>query len=234
MLKLYYAPGACSQAPHIILHETGLAHTVERVDLRAKRTENDRDYLEVNPKGAVPAIELENGEVLTENAVVLQFLGDRSGLGQVLPAMGDFRRYRVLEWVNYITTELHKSFGPLFGPDTPAEMKDYLKATIAKKFDHVEKELGDKPFQLGDHLTLPDASRFLGDVDRSEAQFGGGADRVAGEDVLLVPFRGVGRDRVGGELLRHFLDLALIVGQVELLHGGALASSPPQSRGVPR
>ena len=161
MLKLYYAPGACSQAPHIILHETGLAHEVERVDLRAKRTEGGRDYKEVNPKGAVPAIELENGEVLTENAVVLQFLGDRSGLGQVLPPMGDFRRYRVLEWVNYITTELHKSFGPLFGPDTPAEMKDYLKTTIAKKFDHVEKELGDKPFLLGDHLTLPDAYLFV-------------------------------------------------------------------------
>ena len=161
MLKLYYAPGACSQAPHIILHETGLAHEVERVDLRAKRTEGGRDYKEVNPKGAVPAIELENGEVLTENAVVLQFLGDRSGLGQVLPPMGDFRRYRVLEWVNYITTELHKSFGPLFGPDTPVEMKDYLKKAIAKKFDHVEKELGDKDFLLGDHLTLPDAYLFV-------------------------------------------------------------------------
>jgi glutathione S-transferase len=161
MLKLYYSPGACSQAPHIILHETGLAHTVERVDLRAKRTESGRDYHEVNRKGAVPALELENGEVLTENAVVLQFLGDRSGLGQVLPAMGDFRRYRVLEWVNYITTELHKSFGPLFAPDAPAEMKDYLNKAIAKKFDHVEKELGDKDFLLGDHLTLPDAYLFV-------------------------------------------------------------------------
>ena len=161
MVKLYYAPGACSQAPHIILHETGLAHTAERVDLREKRTESGRDYLEINPKGAVPAIELENGEVLTENAVVLQFLGDRSGLGQVLPPMGDFRRYRVLEWVNYITTELHKSFGPLFGHDTPPEMKDHLKKGIAKKFDHVEKELGDKPFLVGDHLTLPDAYLFV-------------------------------------------------------------------------
>ena len=161
MIKLYYAPGACSQAPHIILHETGLAHEVERVDLRAKLTEGGRDYREINRKGAVPAIELENGEVLTENAVVLQFLGDRSGLGQVLPPMGDFRRYRVLEWVNYITTELHKSFGPLFGPDTPAEMKDHLKKKIGEKFDHVEKELGDKDFLLGDHLTLPDAYLFV-------------------------------------------------------------------------
>ncbi len=161
MLKLYYAPGACSQAPHIILHEIGLAHETERVDLREKRTARGRDYREINPKGAVPAIELENGEVLTENAVVLQFLGDRSGLEQVLPPMGDFRRYRVLEWVNYITTELHKSFGPLFGRDTPPEMKEHLKKTIASKFDHVEKTLGDKDFLLGDHLTLPDAYLFV-------------------------------------------------------------------------
>lgn len=161
MLKLYYSPGACSQAPHIILHETGLAHETERVDLKTKRTESGRDYREINPKGAVPALELQNGEVLTENAVVLQFLGDRSGLGQVLPPMGDFRRYRVLEWVNYITTELHKSFGPLFNPKAPPEMKDYFKKAIGEKFDHVEKELGDKPYLLGDQLTLPDAYLFV-------------------------------------------------------------------------
>ena len=161
MLKLYYSPGACSQAPHIILHETGLAHETERVDLKEKRTESGRDYRAINPKGAVPALELQNGEVLTENAVVLQFLGDRSGLGQVLPPMGDFRRYRVLEWVNYITTELHKSFSPLFGSDTPPEMKEHLKKKIGEKFDHVEKELGDKDFLLGDDLTIPDAYLFV-------------------------------------------------------------------------
>ena len=160
-MKLYYSPGACSQAAHIVLHETGFSHDSVSVDLRAKTLEDGSDYLRINPKGAVPALELENGEVLTENAVVLQFLGDRSGLGQVLPPMGDFRRYRVLEWVNYITTELHKSFGPLFGPDTPAEMKAHLKKTIAQKFDHVEKAIGDEPFLLGDHLTLPDAYLFV-------------------------------------------------------------------------
>ena len=99
-MKLYYSPGACSQAPHILLHELGLTHDSERVDLRAKRTESGRDYREINPKGAVPALELANGEVLTENAVVLQFLGDRSGLEQVLPPMGDFRRYRTYDFVS--------------------------------------------------------------------------------------------------------------------------------------
>ena len=161
MLKLYYAPGACSQAPHIILHETGLAHDAELVDLRGKRTESGRDYHEVNPKGAVPALELENGEVLTENAVVLQFLGDRSGLGQVLPPMGDFRRYRVLEWVNYITTELHKSFGPLFKADASDETKAMFRKLIGERFDHVEKALGDGPFLCGDTLTLADPYLFV-------------------------------------------------------------------------
>ena len=111
MLTLYYSPGACSQAPHILMHEIGLEHDSKRVDLRSKRLEDDSDYLEVNPKGAVPALELESGEVLTENAVVLQYIGDRASKPEVLPAPGNFRRYRVLELVNFITTELHKRFG---------------------------------------------------------------------------------------------------------------------------
>ena len=160
-MKLYYAPGACSQAPHIILHETGMGHTVERVDLKTKRTESGRDYREINPKGSVPALELDNGEVLTENAVVLQFLGDRSGLEQVLPPMGDFRRYRVLEWVNYITTELHKSFGPLFNPAAGEETKSLFIEQIGKKLDYIEGELGDRLFLVDDHLTLPDAYLFV-------------------------------------------------------------------------
>ncbi len=160
-MKLYYAPGACSQAPHIILHETGMGHTVERVDLKTKRTESGKDYWTINPKGSVPALELDNGEVLTENAVVLQFLGDRSGLEQVLPPMGDFRRYRVLEWVNYITTELHKSFGPLFNPAAGEETKRLFIEQIGKKFDYIEGELGDRPFLVGDHMTLPDAYLFV-------------------------------------------------------------------------
>src|SRR5688500_1078749 len=116
-MKLYYSPGACSQAPHILLHETGFAHDAARVDLRSKTVEDGRSYLQVNPKGSVPALQLDNGEVLTENAVILQYLGDRAGGSDILPPPGDFRRYRVLEWVNFITTELHKSFAPLFKPN---------------------------------------------------------------------------------------------------------------------
>ena len=114
-MKLYWSPGACSQAPHILLHEIGTDHDARRVDLKTKKLEDGSDYLAINPKGAVPALQLDSGEVLTENAVILQYLGDRTSWPEVLPPMGDFRRYRVLELVNFITTELHKRFGFLFG-----------------------------------------------------------------------------------------------------------------------
>ena len=160
-MKLYYSPGACSQAPHILLHELGLSHDAAKVDLKTKTLEDGSSYLDINPKGAVPALELDSGEVLTENAVVLQYLGDRSGLGEVLPPMGDFRRYRVLEWVNFITTELHKSFGPLFKADASDETKTMFRKLIGERFDHVEKELGDGPFLCGDTLTLADPYLFV-------------------------------------------------------------------------
>ncbi|QIK95447.1 glutathione transferase GstA [Sphingomonas sp. HDW15A] len=159
-MKLYYAPGACSQAPHIILHETGLSHEAVKVDLKQKRTEHGRDYREINPKGSVPALELDNGEVLTENAVVLQYLGDRTNLGEFLPSLGDFRRYRVLEWLNFITTELHKSFAPLFSPAAGDEVKSFMRKTIGERLDFVEAQFTG-PFLTGDDATLPDFYLFV-------------------------------------------------------------------------
>ena len=160
-MKLYYSPGACSQAPHILLHEIGLSHDAERVDLRQKVTETGRNYLDIKPKGAVPALELDNGEVLTENAVVLQYLGDRSGATDVLPPIGQFRRYRVLELVNFITTELHKSFGPLFSPEAGDETKAFMKKNVEKKLDYLEEKLGDGPYLMGEELTLADPYLFV-------------------------------------------------------------------------
>ena len=160
-MKLYYSPGACSQAPHILLHEIGLSHEAERVDLRTKQTETGRNYLTINPKGAVPALELDSGDVLTENAIVLQYLGDRSSVGEVLPPIGDFRRYRVLEWVNFITTELHKRFGFLFSPDATDDMKQLVIRDLAKKLDYIDAELGEGAFLMGDELTLPDPYLFV-------------------------------------------------------------------------
>src|SRR3954447_20438489 len=139
-MKLYYSPGDCSQAPHILLHEVGFDHDAARVDLKSKIVEDGRSYLQVNPKGSVPALGLDNGEVLTENAVILQYLGDRSG-SDVLPPIGDFRRYRVLEWVNFITTELHKSFSPLFNRSAGDEVTHYYREHVAKRLDYVERRL---------------------------------------------------------------------------------------------
>ena len=160
-MKLYYSPGACSQAPHILLHEIGLAHDAVRVDLRAKKLEDGSDYLAINPKGAVPALQLDSGEVLTENAVILQYLGDRTNWPEVLPPLGDFRRYRVLEMVNFITTELHKRFSYLFSPDSSDEMKQLVIRDLGKKFDYIDERLGDGPFLFEDHLTLPDPYLFV-------------------------------------------------------------------------
>jgi glutathione S-transferase len=160
-MKLYYAPGACSQAPHIILHELGFDHDVAQVHFPDKTLDDGRSYYAVNPKGAVPALELDSGDVLTENAVIMQYLGDRSGATEVLPPIGQFRRYRVLEWVNYVATELHKGFGPLWNPASATEWKQATRELIAKKFDYVDKQLGDGPFLMGDTFTLPDAYLFV-------------------------------------------------------------------------
>ena len=160
-MKLYYSPGACSQAPHILLHETGLSHDAARVDLKAKKLEDGSSFLAVNPKGSVPALQLDSGEVLTENAVILQYLGDRASWPEVLPPMGDFRRYRVLEWTNYITTELHKSFAPLFKPNASDETKQFFREAIADKLTYVDGELGAGPFLMGEDFSIADAYLFV-------------------------------------------------------------------------
>lgn len=174
-MKLYYSPGACSQAPHILLHEIGLDHDAARVDLRAKKLEDGSDYLAINPKGAVPALQLDSGEVLTENAVILQYLGDRANWPEVLPSLGDFRRYRVLEMVNFITTELHKRFGMLFNRNASDDAKRLVSDELGTKLDYIDQRLGEGPFLFGEDLTLPDpylfvitgwAEKMLGGLDR--------------------------------------------------------------------
>lgn len=158
-MKLYYAPGACSQAPHILLHEIGLSHDAVRVDLKSHTLEDGSSYYEVNPKGSVPALQFDNGDVLTENAVILQYLGDRAA-SDVLPPLGEFRRYRVLEMVNFITTELHKRFGLLFS-DAGEETKEFVTAQLRKKLDYIDHRLGQGPFLFGETLTLPDTYLFV-------------------------------------------------------------------------
>lgn len=161
MMKLYHSPGACSQAVHIVLHETGFSHDSIRVDLKSKTVEGGADYLAINPKGAVPALDLGNGEVLTENAVILQYLGDRAGSSDLFPPPGDFRRYRVLEWMNFIATEIHKGFGPLFHPAAGEDSKQHARDLLASKFEFVDRQLGEGPYLMGERFTLADAYLFV-------------------------------------------------------------------------
>ena len=179
-MKLYYAPGACSQAPHILLHEIGLGHDAVRVDLKSHTLEDGSSYYDVNPKGSVPALQFDNGDVLTENAVILQYLGDRAS-SDVLPPLGEFRRYRVLEMVNFITTELHKRFGFLFG-DASDETKQFITTQLRKKLDYIDQRLGHGPYLFGDTLTLPDTYLFV---------IAGWAEKMLGLDPWpnLVAFR---------------------------------------------
>lgn len=160
-MKLFYSPGACSQAPHILLHEIGIEHEAAKVDLQSKKLTDGSDYLKVNPKGSVPALQLDSGEVLTENAVILQYLGDRASWPEVFPPLGDFRRYRVLELVNFITTELHKRFGLLFNRKSGEDTKQLVTDELAGKLDYVDQRLGAGPFLFGNELTLPDPYLFV-------------------------------------------------------------------------
>ena len=161
MVTLYYSPDACSQAPHILMHEIGIEHDAVRVHLKSHTLNDGSSYLAINPKGSVPAILIENGDVLTENAVILQYLADRADAVQVLPPLGDFRRYRVLEMVNFITTELHKSFSPLFSADAGDEVKAFFRNKVANRLDYIDARLGSGPFLFGDELTLPDPYLFV-------------------------------------------------------------------------
>ncbi len=160
-MKLYYANGACSLAVRIIINEIGLQPEFEAVDLKTKRTATGHDFLQINPKGSVPVIITDENEILTENSVIQQYLADTHNATQLLPALGDFKRYRVLEWLNYISTELHKGCGPLFHPAIPLELKnDLFKPALKSKLLYVEKNLKNK-FLLGDHFTLADSYLFV-------------------------------------------------------------------------
>jgi len=158
-MKLYYSPGACSQAPHIILLETGLPFEAVRVNLETKRLETGEDYLAIAPKGAVPALALDDGQLLTENAVVLQYIADQAPGWHLIPPFGTMERYRVLEWLNYIATELHKGFAPLFHPT--GELRAHAMEAIGAKLDYVEGQLGLGPWLAGADFGVADAYLFV-------------------------------------------------------------------------
>jgi glutathione S-transferase len=160
-MKLYYVPGVCSLASHIALREAGLPFTLDKMDRDTRVTESGEHYLQLNPKGSVPALRLDNGEVLTEGAVILQYIADQAPQSGLAPALGSMERYRLMEWLNYIATEVHKQFSPLFNPKLPPEWRENQLNVLAKRFDALSERLGKQPYLMGERFTVADAYLFV-------------------------------------------------------------------------
>ena len=160
-MQLYYSPGACSLASHITLREAGLPVELKKADTKTKKLEDGSDYFAVNSKGSVPALRLDDGQVLTEGPAILQYLADQKPESKLAPKAGTLERYRLLEWLNFITSEVHKSFSPLFNPAADAAVKQYTTQNIEKKFDWINKQLAGKQYLTGDQFTIADAYLFV-------------------------------------------------------------------------
>ena len=162
-MKLYYAPGACSLSPHIVLREAERGFDLERVDLKTHRTASGVDYLTINPKGYVPALQLDGpgSSILTEGPAIVQYIADQKPESGLAPANGTRPRYHVQEWLNFVTSDLHKVFAPLFRPTTPEEFVKITKETVASKFTYLDKHLANKQYLSGDTFTVADAYCFV-------------------------------------------------------------------------
>ncbi len=159
-MKLYYSPGACSLAPHILLREAGFDFALEKVDLKNKKTASGEDFLRLNPKGYVPALGLDDGSLLTEVAVISQYLADQAPAAHLLPTSG-MARYRALEWLNFIATEIHKGFGPLWNPAVPEEAKRLARARLESRLAYVNQALQTSPYLPGPAFSAADAYLFV-------------------------------------------------------------------------
>jgi glutathione S-transferase len=158
-MKLYYSPGACSLSPHIALLEAGLPYDLVKVDLRAKKLENGDDFLTVNPKGQVPALALDSGELVTEGPIIVQMIADKAGKNLAPPRDSD-ERYKLLEWLNFITTELHKNLGPMFSPLLADDAKPFFKDRAMSKFKYLETALTGRDYLMGKQFTVADGYLF--------------------------------------------------------------------------
>jgi glutathione S-transferase len=159
-MKLYFSPGACSLAPHIVLIETGLPFTTVQVDLRTKLTATGADFKAINPNGYVPALELKDGTVLTEGPAITQFLADLKPDTNLAPANGTLERYQLASLLNFISSEIHKNFTPLFNPKAGADVQQERRTLLAKRFAYLEHALAGKDFLTGDTFTIADAYLF--------------------------------------------------------------------------
>ncbi|KLK91560.1 glutathione S-transferase [Microvirga vignae] len=159
-MKLYYTPGACSLAPHIVAREAGLPITLEKVDLSKHLTETGQNFRAINPKGYVPAIALKDGSLLTEAAAIIQYLADQQPDAGLAPAHGTTERYRLIEWLTFISSEVHKGFVPLWNPATPEAVKTAAKDRLASRFAYLDEILAKQPFLMGEAFTIADAYLF--------------------------------------------------------------------------
>ncbi|HHB1425440.1 glutathione transferase GstA [Serratia odorifera] len=159
-MKLFYKAGACSLSPHIVLREAGLDFTAEKVDLAQKKTESGADYLAINPKGQVPALLLDDGSLLTEGVAIVQYLADRVPDRNLIPAAGTLSRYHAIEWLNFVATELHKGFSPLFNPKTPEEYQVMARSRLEQQFRYLDGVLAQQQYLLGNRFSVADAYLF--------------------------------------------------------------------------
>jgi glutathione S-transferase len=159
-VKLYFSPGACSLSPHIVLREAGLPFDLEKVSLSKKLTAGGADFSAVNAKGYVPTLQLDDGQVLTEGPAIVQYLADRKPESGLAPHAGTMERYRLQEWLNFISSELHKQYSPLFNAKAPEETKTMQREYLAKRIAHVARHLDGKPYLMGEHFTVADAYLF--------------------------------------------------------------------------
>jgi glutathione S-transferase len=159
-MKLYFSPGACSLSPHIVAREAGLNIELVKADIKAKKLEDGGDFWQVNPKGYVPALLLDDGQLLTEGPVIVQYLADRNPASDLVPAAGTIERYRVQEWLNFITSEIHKSYSPLFNPTASGDWKAGAKANLEKRFAFVAERLEGRNYLMGEKFSVADAYLF--------------------------------------------------------------------------
>lgn len=157
---LFYATGSCSLSPHIVAHEAGIEVHPQKVDLKTKTVRSEGDFLAINPKGYVPALELDNGQMLTEGPAIVQYIADQKPAAGLAPAAGTMERYRLQEWLNFVTSELHKSMGSMFNPAQTPEWKEAVKATLAKRLDWLSKQLEGKQYLMGDKFSVADGYLF--------------------------------------------------------------------------
>jgi glutathione S-transferase len=197
-MKLYYSPGACSMSPHIVLAESGVAADLVKVSLQSHKLEDGTDYYTVNSKGQVPALRLDDGSLLTEGPVIVQYIADKAPASGLAPAAGTMERYRLQEWLNFITSEIHKTLSILFDKSITDDYRSATKAKIAKRYAWVAKELGDKPYVMGDRFTVADAYLFTMltwhdwlkiDIDPLQAYF----DRVKARPKVAEVLKAEGR-----------------------------------------